>query len=672
MASALLLVAGAWLLLAASIFNMLLLFWLGLTVFLTAEHRTLGLWLILGGIVSGSLFFACHTLILSTEIAGSRTRADLEWWWRMGWGLIISAPLLWYMVILWYSGFWNDVGSSLFQRHRLILVILVGYAASLLGLLIFSHALPTYQQVTVLYLAQTTQLGGVPLLLLLYPPYMLMTIILPMDALRHALPSHRMMGDLARQRSYQWLVRVSVVLLVVSLLVTGFLAWLMLYAIEEGYAKGSHLFVPLVGLFDLVITLLIALLIILLGQAVIAYEIFTGKVLPRRGFQRHWRNAIIVSSSLAGFISFSLLFQLSPIYSLLMVASTLMVFFALLSWRSFVHQDSLIQALRPFINQQGSAQQLFEVICSEMLHTQSACLLPMMPLLANQPIFFHTPKPFPVLSPDVLRSPQTPILALPREEAYQWALPLWSTRGLMGILFMGNKEGGGLYTQEEMEATSAGAERIIDLLIRETLGERVLKVERHRQVEQRVLDRQARRVLHDEILPDLHFAILSMAESPSRLALIAAHRKISDLIHDTSALPALSKDSPDVLKTLQALVQDELVDEFDRVEWVGAASLIITDELTREVVIHAAREVMRNAARHGRGEASQRKLSLVIGVESPSVLTITDDGVGQGQPWVKHNGGLALHSTMLAIVGGDLQVSYPSKGGTEVIIRLKP
>jgi len=214
------------------------------------------------------------------------------------------------------------------------------------------------------------------------------------------------------------------------------------------------------------------------------------------------------------------------------------------------------------------------------------------------------------------------------------------------------QDDGGLYTEEEIDAASAGAERIIDLLTREELGVRVLEVERRRQMEQRVLDRQARRLLHDEILPDLHLAILSMGESPTREALIAAHRKISDLIHNASGLPSLVRESQDVIHTLRTIVQDEFIGEFDHIEWTGTPALLISDDLTRDVVIHAAREVVRNAAKHGRGDISTRKLSLSVCVEqSPPALTLTDDGIGQAQPWDKDNGGLALHSTMLAIVG---------------------
>ena len=47
---------------------------------------------------------------------------------------------------------------------------------------------------------------------------------------------------------------------------------------------------------DLVIATIISVAIILLGQAVVSYEVFTGKTLPRRGLLRHWRRAIILAA----------------------------------------------------------------------------------------------------------------------------------------------------------------------------------------------------------------------------------------------------------------------------------------------------------------------------------------------------------------------------------------
>ena len=53
-----------WAILAVSLFNTILLLWLGLTVLLNAERRTWGLWLAGGGMLMGGAFFLSHTAIL--------------------------------------------------------------------------------------------------------------------------------------------------------------------------------------------------------------------------------------------------------------------------------------------------------------------------------------------------------------------------------------------------------------------------------------------------------------------------------------------------------------------------------------------------------------------------------------------------------------------------------
>lgn len=76
--------------------------------------------------------------------------------------------------------------------------------------------------------------------------------------------------------------------------------------------------------------------------------------------------------------------------------------------------------------------------------------------------------------------------------------------------------------------------------------------------------------------------------------------------------------------------------------------------LNGEVMYAAAREAIRNAAKHGRGKDSPRALQLAVCARYKDglVVEIWDDGVGlsasgDGQ-------GLQLHSTLMAVIGGAL------------------
>jgi two-component sensor histidine kinase len=92
---------------------------------------------------------------------------------------------------------------------------------------------------------------------------------------------------------------------------------------------------------------------------------------------------------------------------------------------------------------------------------------------------------------------------------------------------------------------------------------------------------------------------------------------------------------------------------------------------------------MRNAARHGRDRADGRPLHLRVGmdVDEPKggigqarlEVRIEDDGVGLQADDIGSDGeghGLALHSTMMAVIGGTLAVERRSEGGTRVRLTL--
>ena len=93
-------------------------------------------------------------------------------------------------------------------------------------------------------------------------------------------------------------------------------------------------------------------------------------------------------------------------------------------------------------------------------------------------------------------------------------------------------------------------------------------------------------------------------------------------------------------------------------------------------MVGAAREVIRNAALHGRGGKTNFPLRLDITLCAEPrklVLTIQDNGVGidpsrEATPRGGSGSGLALHSTLLAMVGGYLTVEALEAGGASVII----
>lgn len=677
-------VAMLWGLLSLSIFNILILIWLGLTVFLAAEQRSRGLYLILGGTGLGTLFFMSHSLILVSQFT-DRLDSQLNFWWHLGWLPVIITPILWYWLILWYSG-WP-------RRHQKLAWLLTGLAGFIILLLLFAQAIPDYADVIALNLARTRRLMGIPLIFILYPPLAVLCILLPIDALHHPMPPQRLMGELARQRSRPFLLRASYLFLISGLLVTLFLGWVA-FASERGFVFVTGvLFVPAIAAFDLCLTILIASAILFLGRAVVSYEVFTGKTLPRRGFLRHWRNAIILSAGLSGIIGLSVIVEPPPTYSLLLLAGITMTFYALLSWRSFIHRDHIISQLRPIISGEGLVHSLtqptkhkadslypfFESLCRDMLNTRQACLVPMGHLAPLISVSYVYPPSSQITLPTLKTGDFSPnVVCNSLEGALCWAVPLWSERGLIGVLLLDEKNDGSLYTQEEMDAARASAERIMDLLAGQEMAWRLMNLQRQGQIVERMLDLRTRRALHDDILPTLHLAALSASQQPQNQQVVEliteAHLQLSTIIRQ--AVQRGIARSEQWAADLKQMIEGEFSELFDCITWQIAPALpTLTDEMY-DVLFPAVKEIVRNAATHGRTPHNLNPLHLTIQIqcqENVLCIQILDDGVGfHHSTAASHIGGngLALHSTLLAIMGGNTSLETQIGKGTQVTITL--
>lgn len=698
-----------WAVLAVSFFNTMLLLWLGLTVLLNAERRTWGVWLAGGGLLMAAAFLVSHSAIVAQGLR--YVSLGMTLWWHTGWLLAVALPFSWYALILWYAGFWESPLTPLRSRHQPWFLLTATWALGLVGLLVFANPFPSYSEVVLLRLANTPSIGGLPLLGLAYPLYVLLCIVLALDVLGGPSPSERMMGDLARRRARPWLTAASLVLLAVSGLVAWAVLWIMLNARAralEGLYSGMAL--TLAG-FDLVIDSLIAVAILLLGQAVVSYEIFTGKTLPRRGLLRQWRVVVALAAASGALTGISLTSQFRPVNGLLLTTALMGLVLAVLSRQSYAERQRYIDHLRPFVASQRlydrflvhspappldvDSVSLFQALCRDLLGARVGCLVPLGPLasLAGPPLTYPADAAVPLPTPGELAarlaSPDTMCLPLGSggPGGAQWAVPLWSERGLIGALILGDKRDGGLYSQEEIEIARASGERLLDVRASAELARRLMDLQRRRLAESQVLDRRTRRTLHDEILPRLHTVILHLSgstegaagSSAEVLSLLAdVHREISDLLRE---MPAHTH--PEVARlgltgALRQAVEDEFGHAFDGTAWQveprAEARARELSPVAAEVLFHAAREAVRNAALHGRGGDAARPLHLRVAVtwRGGLEIAIADDGVGLGAGGEAHQGGqgLDLHSTMMAVIGGSLAVESMPGGGTRVSLFL--
>jgi hypothetical protein len=193
------------------------------------------------------------------------------------------------------------------------------------------------------------------------------------------------------------------------------------------------------------------------------------------------QQALILALGYSLVTGLSLSLGLPAIYTVLLSAGLLVLFYALLSWRSYSERERFIAGLRPFVASPqlysgllGPAspsglpdvQEIFEELCEGILQARLAFLAPIGPLktLFGPPLSQPPGAALPDLEQIIPRfTPAELCLPLRAEEfgGAIWAVPLWNERGLCGALLLGEKQDGGFYTQEEIEIARSASERLL-------------------------------------------------------------------------------------------------------------------------------------------------------------------------------------------------------------------
>jgi signal transduction histidine kinase len=691
-----------WLALAISLFNTVVLAWLGLTVLFNAERRTWGVFLAVGGMLAGAAFFLSHSVVVSQ--GATALIHNFSFWWQVGWIPLVAAPYIWYLLMLWYSGFWDDPRSSLRRRQRPWFWLTLGLALVMAGLLLAANPLADISSDANLLVERLPSVGNIPLISLAYPLYILLCIGLGLDALLRPVPSGRVMGDFARRRARPWLASASLVMLLVSLLVGAVIVWLL--ETSRSIPSIASLIVTIstpLSAVDLLLAALIMVAILLLGQAIVSYEIFTGKTLPRRGFLHLWRNTVILLGAICLLSAWEITRRTPQVFTVLAVLGLVAFSYTLFSWQSFNERERSIRQLRPLVTSQRLFENIlqpaaaaqseidltapFSALCQEVLGASQALLVPLgwLAALGGRPLKYPPGEVMqvPPLG-DLLNhftSAESPGLALDasRYGGAIWATPLWSERGISGVLLLGEKSDGGFYSLEEIEIARASGERLADIQASAEMARHLIALQRQRMAESQVLDQQARRVLHDDVLPQLHATMLELKPGADHtlMSLALVHRQIADLLHSLPHPTAPEVERLGIFGALSEVLSVELKDAFDEVRWE------VQPEVERrakeiqpvpaEVVYYAGREAMRNAARHARPENSRAALRLSVsgywrnGLE----IVIEDNGVGLSESTSHGSGeGLTLHSTMMAVINGSLVLESTPAEGTRVTLRL--
>jgi signal transduction histidine kinase len=670
---------------AVSLFNTVLLLWLGLTVLLTGDRRKEAT--IAGGVglLLGALFFMGHTLLIAHTVDFFGGGVNIVW--RVMWFVLVVAPYFWGLAIFYYSG---DPATGRWVR-RILTAAMFFMVLSLF--LIFP--LPTFLEFV---LAPALA----PVVAWLYVPYLFLCFVLPLIALRRPRTRNTLWRDPFR-RARPWLIAAAM-MLTVAVVAFAFTAYIIVPHAIPLYTFTMNTLRELY-FADEVVAGFIGLAIIFLGRAVLSNSVLTERLQAGPGLFARWRN--VVGVAIVGSLFVALLYNLEiqPIYSVLLTVILAVMAYALFNWRQYVEHEEFMRRLNPFVtslhlherlltsdaDSEQESRELFTALCHDALRTAHACLLFEGSIGGpheRQRIDYQWPADQEAL----LHAPLTHSIDWSRLDVDHWAYPLSDSRGAIGRLILGPKLDGNEYNVQELQVASACAERILDALAGEQLARVAVSLLRQRIAQVQVMSAQHKRILHDDVLPQIHLALLKVealraAGQASSLpddkldeataALTQAHRRVSGLVREMSNAVPTRLESEGLAAALQSALDHDFHDSFDRVEWRADPSAVERAKqlplFASEVIFFAAQEAIRNAAKHGRGGDAQRKLHLDVSLQNGSglQLIIGDDGVGRPiDPVDSESGsGLRFHSAMLAVIGGTLSVEDRSGGGTQVVIQ---
>jgi two-component sensor histidine kinase len=483
-------------------------------------------------------------------------------------------------------------------------------------------------------------------------------------------------------------------------------------------------------ILDLAATLAVALVILLIGYSVVRHGILIERSLARRGFFKQWRGIVIVATAVAIFIAILVSLTHSNLGGLLLITSLAAVTYALFTWSSYTAHDRYIALLGPFVRSTSLSHwlntdlqkteqdlgNLFFHLCHDVLAVQFAYLTvaagtlkrnfsyrwPQETVLGSKLVAFNKKGNVDSEAPKRIQ------IILHGQRMICWVLPILDERGLVAALYLGPREDGGAFTEEDMDLAQACGQRILDTLGDHEAMQAVAGLLRRRTVDVKLLGAQQRRVLHDEILPQMHLALLRLetlrsmsdmkrgdSESAESLEICReqglneaidiisdAHRRLATMMRTTAPGAPLRLERDGMMHAIHTMLEQDFQNAFDEIEWcVSEETVTAIDEVMppaiAELIFAAVQEALRNAARHGRGNDVHRHLRLTLSAsynhEGHNLeVVVADDGVGiisASSATSGTGGGLLTHSALLAIAGGSLNIkSSPGEGVTVKIV----
>jgi anti-sigma regulatory factor (Ser/Thr protein kinase) len=755
---------------AISVFNLMTYLWLGLTVLLNGNRESRVTWIGGIGLLAAALFFLCHGALVGAGMPPGPSPVDI--WWRLAWAPAFIAPFLWAATGLRYAdltGVWRRFRLPVLQA-----VAALGVIAALLTIPAWS-AIASYGDFIRLldaslrlHHAAPPPAARTPALLLLalaLVVYVATCASLPWVSLaliQRRAPARRQPiaaasarggdGALLWNAADAW-GRSRRALLIASfcMLFTGAVVALIgvmtfiaarrasispipiSFSLLPPTTRG-HVPLPLVAT-DLLAQIALAGVGLTVGWAVVRQGILIERRLPQRGFLSHWRGMTVAAALLSLVVAGMAAIESEGLPELLVLVALVTCAYALFTWQSYIAHDHLLMQLRPFVASltgshagwlaadplevERSAEALFTSLCRDVLQASRGRLS--IAIGRQRRVLTYTAP--------VDASADLSGLA----EMRDWVLPVNDERGVVAQLELGPRLDGAGYTSADLEIARACGQRILDAVGEFAAAQVIASLARQRGVESELSAALPRRVLHDEVLPRLHLAIMRLeslrAKARPLIAGVAAgaapreargvtpqttpddetraglegsleetQRELTQAHHDLATLMRsapmanLRRLEQGFAGALRAALEGEFRGSFDAVRLSlpedARAAADTLPPIVADLLLGATFEAIRNASKHARGEELHRPLTLEVDLRADErwiSTRVRDDGVGlqTGQdqeatiastPTLLSSGGgaqsgLLTHGALMGLVGGALHVESQDGAGTTVTIQ---
>tara|TARA_Y100001937_G_scaffold128708_1_gene207153 strand:+ start:99397 stop:101355 length:1959 start_codon:yes stop_codon:yes gene_type:complete len=410
---------------------------------------------------------------------------------------------------------------------------------------------------------------------------------------------------------------------------------------------------------DLLAQLSILIALIQVSQASVRYEVFSGHM-PRLGMLLYFRKTLI-GLFVVSVLNATLYMIYSDVLWPMVTLSLISLQAGYVEYRLMKDRERLLMRMQPFARMDVQ-EPLFRD-----LDRVDPLLFQLREELGLQGIRIQATGTYgSILGDRGMRSSGD----IPPNAEPSARIQLKGPRGVLGELQLYGQK----ITKEEQEFARSTAERLLDYMALFRFSRTLVLLQQDYMNARKLSETSARRILHDEVLPEIHSLILegqSPASQSGRLA--AIHKKVSNLLQEM----------PGYDNTLLRQGLLEAIRETMNKPGYASGHLQIhrepdIDPAQKEVVFFAVRELLRNAVSHGSGvvelveipsddplnwmlKEMDRNENPARQRESPPKIPKTPathpspDSAGTGQ-------GLAIHSAMLLLAGGGLEILKTEPG----------